>query len=194
MRMNQIIVLYHSPWGHTAAVAAAVAEGAAGAGACQIELVDVDDVNAHWDRLDKADALIFGCPTYMGNVTAGFKSFMDASGSRWLQRRWRDKLAAGFTNSGAPSGDKLQTLVALTLFAAQHSMLWVGSDTPCDPDTGLNRSGSYLGVMTESRDTPVGPDNPPPADLETARRLGQRVARICTRMRATANSKSVAES
>ncbi|TJY62132.1 flavodoxin family protein [Sinimarinibacterium sp. CAU 1509] len=181
--MNQIVVVYHSPWGHTAAVANAIADGVTSAGTSTATVISVDAVDSHWQQLDAADALIFGCPTYMGNVTAGFKAFMDASGSRWLQQRWRNKLAAGFTNSGSPSGDKLQTLIALTLFAAQHGMLWIGNDTPCDPDTGLNRSGSYLGVMTESRDTPVGPDNPPASDLETARRLGRRVAETCARMR-----------
>ncbi len=182
MHMNQIVIVHHSLWGHTAAVANAVAEGVARGNTAEVALISIDDVESRWRQLDTADALIFGCPTYMGNVTAGFKAFMDASGSRWLQQRWRNKLAAGFTNSGSPSGDKLQTLVALTLFAAQHGMLWIGSDTPCDPDTGLNRSGSYLGVMTESRDTPVGPDNPPASDLETARRLGHRVSQMCARM------------
>ena len=38
---------------------------------------------------------------------------------------WRDKVAAGFTNSGAKSGDKLTALVSLAVFAAQHHMHWV---------------------------------------------------------------------
>lgn len=183
--MTDIAVVYHSSWGHTAAVAEAVAEGAAQSGA-SVTLVDVETLETHWHTLDKADALIFGCPTYMGNVSAAFKTFMDATGGRWLTQQWRNKLAAGFTNSGAPSGDKLQTLVAMTLFAAQHGMIWIGCDLPCDRDSGHNRAGSYLGVMTESRDEPVSPDNPPEHDRETARHLGRRVAHLCTGFVATA--------
>lgn len=184
MRMSdtiRIAVVYHSAWGHTARVAQAVASGAAEAAVAK--LVSVDDLDDQWPLLDEADGLIFGCPTYMGNVTAPFKAFMDATGSRWLKQRWHDKLAAGFTNSGAPSGDKLQTLVSLTVFAAQHGMIWVGSDTMYSSaaDT-LNRAGSFLGVMTESRDGPVSDDNPGARDVETARLLGLRVARLAGRL------------
>jgi hypothetical protein len=35
---------------------------------------------------------------------------------------WKDKVAAGFTNSDSRSGDKLATLIQPALFAAQHGM------------------------------------------------------------------------
>ena len=40
---------------------------------------------------DAADAIIFGCPTYMGSVSAQMKSYLDASLSRWYARGWGDK-------------------------------------------------------------------------------------------------------
>jgi NAD(P)H dehydrogenase (quinone) len=40
--------------------------------------------------------------------------------------RRRDKLAAGFTVSDSPSGDKLGTLQYLFTLAMQHGMVWVG--------------------------------------------------------------------
>ena len=38
---------------------------------------------------------------------------------------WKDKIAAGFANSGSRSGDKLATLIQLALFAARHRMHWI---------------------------------------------------------------------
>ena len=95
---------------------------------------------------------------------------------------WRDKIAAGFTNSGARAGDKLATLIQLALFAAQHGMHWVNLALPpanhssTGSDQELNRLGFWLGAAAQSN-TDQGPDlAPPEADLATARHLGRRVA------------------
>ena len=65
---------------------------------------------ANWDKLNAADGIIFGAPTYMGGVSAPFKAFIDAASKVWFQQGWKDKTAAGFTNSGSYSGDKLSAL------------------------------------------------------------------------------------
>ena len=75
----------------------------------------------------KADAIIFGSPTYMGSASAPMKAFMDASSKVWFTQGWKDKLAAGFTVSSNQSGDKLATLQQFVTFALQHSMLWIGT-------------------------------------------------------------------
>ena len=59
-----------------------------------------------WETLAAADAIVFGSPTYMGNVSWQFKSFADASSKPWYGQAWKDKLAAGFTNSASINGDK----------------------------------------------------------------------------------------
>ncbi len=64
----QIVVAYHSGFGHTATLAQAVGRGAESTGAA-VHLIAVDTVgDQEWMVLDAADAIIFGCPTYMGNV------------------------------------------------------------------------------------------------------------------------------
>ncbi len=75
-----------------------------------------------WDVLDAADAIIFGCPTYMGSLSAAMKLFMEQSSKRWLARTWQGKFAAGFTNGGGVSGDKLAVLQQINLIchAAWH--------------------------------------------------------------------------
>lgn len=124
--MPIVTVVFHSGYGHTRVQAEAVAEGARAVPGTDVHLVAVEDVASQWDRLDNADAIIFGTPTYMAGPSAQFKEFLDATSALWGDQQWKDKLAAGFTNSAGLNGDKLNTLESLTLFAMQHSMVWVG--------------------------------------------------------------------
>ena len=102
-------IAYHSRFGHTAMLGDAVAEGARQAGA-RVSVIAVDTMtDADWETLDTADGIVFGSPTFMGNVSAGFQAFAEHTGRRCIDGTWRHKVAAGFTNSGAKSGDKLQT-------------------------------------------------------------------------------------
>ena len=79
-----------------------------------------------------AEAIIFGAPTYTGGASAAFKAFEEATSNVVMAKGfgWKDKIAAGFTNSGARSGDKLATLMQIALFAAQHGMHWVNLGLP----------------------------------------------------------------
>lgn len=180
-----IAVVYHSGYGHTAVLAQAVA---AGAGAlAKVHLVPVEEADEHWDLLAAADAIVFGAPTYMGSLSAAFKTFMEKSSKVWGGQGWKDKLAAGFTNSASQSGDKLNALVQLAIFAAGHGMVWVslglmpGNNSSTASAEDLNRLGSFLGAMAQSN-ADQGPDlAPPPADRRTAEHLGRRVAEAALR-------------
>ena len=180
--MTSIAVVYHSAWGHTKKQAEAVHEGAQGVTSVTSHLISVTDIHDHWDKLHAAQAIIFGCPTYMGSASAAFKTFMDETSKYWKDQLWANKLAAGFTNSGSLNGDKLNTLTQLMIFAMQHSMLWVGlglmggNNSSHGSPEDLNRLGCFAGAMAQSN-VDEGPDvAPPPADLKTAAYLGQRVA------------------
>jgi multimeric flavodoxin WrbA len=71
----------------------------------------VEEATRRWDDLSLCDAITFGTPTYVAGVSAAFKSFQEVSSRAVMSKAlWRDKLAAGFTNSGSRSGDKLATL------------------------------------------------------------------------------------
>lgn len=180
-----IAIVFHSGYGHTAAIAERVAEGIRGAGA-QATLISVDDVDAHWDHLAAADAIVFGSPTYMGTVSGPFKIFMDKSSKPWFELKWKDKIAAGFTHSGSWSGDKLNTIHTMQTFAMQHAMIWVGDDLmPGFASTSgsiedLNRIGSFSGLMTQSA-VDAGAEAIPESDLRTAEHFGARVARATAR-------------
>lgn len=175
--MSEIAIVYHSGYGHTKRVAEAVAAGSGG----QLLVIDAEGnlPDAGWDSLLRARAIVFGSPTYMGSVSWQFKKFADASSKVWFQQQWKDKLAAGFTNSATMNGDKFSTLHYLMTLAMQQSMIWVGtgmmpSNMKSSTRNDLNYVGSFGGLMTTSP-ADASPDEMAAGDLETARRFGQRV-------------------
>jgi NAD(P)H dehydrogenase (quinone) len=178
-----VAVAYHSGFGHTAVLADAVATGAVDAGA-HVTLIAVHRMaETDWDTLDSADAIVFGSPTYMGNVSAGFQAFAEQTGRRCMNGAWRDKVAAGFTNSGAKAGDKMHTLSSLAVFAAQHHMHWVnlglgaGWNSSWGSEDDLNRLGFWLGAGAQT-DVDAAPEAVHPSDVSTCHHLGQRVAMV----------------
>ena len=174
--------------GRTGVLAEAIAKGAAAVEGTSVKIVPVAERADYWDELDAADVIVFGCPTYMGSGSAALKAFMeDTLRPQFLEQRWKDKLAAGFTNSAGMSGDKLLTLQQLAGFAAQHGMLWVplgelpGWQTSAGSADDVNRLASFLGLMGQSN-ADQGPDLVPPAsDRETAERFGRRIGNMALR-------------
>ena len=123
--MNPIVIVYHSGYGHTQKVAEAVAEGSGGSLLAISAEGNLPD--GGWEQLAAAKTIVFGSPTYMGSVSWQFKKFADASSKPWYSQVWKNKLAAGFTNSATLNGDKLSTLHYLFTLSQQHSMFWVGT-------------------------------------------------------------------
>jgi multimeric flavodoxin WrbA len=185
-----IAIVYDSSWGHTAKQAHSVALGVGRVAGAEARLIAVSEAEMPWDVLESSDAIVFGSPTYNGSPSARFKKFCeDSTKPAWTGLKWRDKVAAGFTNSGAQNGDKLHSLISMALFAAQHGMLWVGLDLKPGNDNSrgsvhdLNRLGSWLGAMAQSN-SDQGPDDAPiQSDLDTAAYLGQRVAETARRLK-----------
>lgn len=183
---KKIVIVHHSGYGHTAKVAAAVAEGA-GAGASLLAIDAEGNLpEGGWEQLDAADAIVFGSPTYMGMVSWQFKKFADASSKAWFTQKWKNKLAAAFTNSASMNGDKLSTLHYLFTLSQQHSMLWVGtgmmpSNSKAATRNDLNYVASFSGLMTTTP-SDASADEMVPGDLATARAFGARVAETVARL------------
>ena len=184
-----ISVVYDSGYGHTAKQAQAVAEGVGSVPGAIVKLIAVGHDPIDWEVLEASDAIIFGSPTYNGALSARLKQFFEEStASVWRELKWRNKIAAGFTNSGAQSGDQLGTLISIALFAAQHGMIWVGLDLMPGNSSSkgsindLNRLGSWLGAMAQSNGDEGPESTPPESDLKTATYLGRRVAELTTRL------------
>lgn len=183
--MTSVIIIYHSATDTTAQLAEAIRAGAAELADASLFRINGEDIIAGrfrhdgvWTTLDEADAIIFGSPTFMGGPSAQFKAFADASGDRWSEKKWADKLAAGFTIGANFNGDQLNTLTYFSIFAAQHGMLWCGLDIPGGYDAeGRNRLGTQLGLAAQTEGSNVDA-----IDLATARYLGRRVASVARRL------------
>ena len=186
--MRNVAVVYHSGYGHTKSLADAVAKGAQAVPDTTVALIPVAEAEARESELDRADAIIFGSPTYMGGVSADFAKFKDWTSKRWMDGAWRNKLAAGFTASASWNGDKHNTLYQLLTLALQHGMVWVGLGLPggFNHSKGsiedLNRVGASIGAMAQAN-ADQGIEGIAASDFRTMNALGRRVAEAARRWR-----------
>jgi len=189
---QKVTIVYDSSFkGQTKVLADAVARGAESVDGTEVVLIHVDDVEENWDHLHSADAIIFGSPTYIGSVSANFKAFIEKlAGDVWLKRMWKNKLAAGFTVSAGRSGDKLNCLNQMVIFAAQMAMIWVpqvelgGNYSTQGSEDDLNRMAGYLGVMAQANIDEPADVSPPESDRRTAEIHGRHVAQIAAQLKA----------
>ena len=190
--MAIIKVVFFSGSGNTKVLAEAVHKGASkGADSELMEITGEMIENGRFQneaflqKLDEADAIIFGSPTYMGMVSGQMKCFFDGTSQRWFQGAWNSKFAAGFTTSLGLSGDKQSTLSYMAPFSFQHGMVWIGCDTPNELFQGksmeeaTNRLSSNTGVMSQVN---YGNEyKPTSGDLRTGELLGERVAKYANK-------------
>ncbi|MEN9419015.1 MAG: hypothetical protein RI988_2635 [Pseudomonadota bacterium] len=182
--MSKIVIVYHSGYGHTKKVAEAVAEGSGGA----LLAIDAEGnlPEGGWEQLAAADAIVMGSPTYMGGPSWQFKKFADTSSKAWFTMAWKNKIAAGFTNSATLNGDKFSSLMYMFTLSQQHGMVWVGMgmqgpNAKHHTRDDLNNLGGYSGLITTTP-SDASPDEMVPGDLATARAFGQRVADVTGRI------------
>lgn len=185
--MNNIAIIYHSAHGHTAHIAAHVLGGAQGVPGVRAELLQAQDLAHTPDDLLRYDGVILGSPTYLGGVSGPFKTFMDATGRLWKTQQLKNKLAAGFTVSSLPSGDKQSTLLSMWVFAMQHGMVWVGNPILPEQHAGVpydeaaNRLGSWSGLMAQAGHGSAA-DAFVSGDTKTARMFGRHFAETLQRL------------
>ena len=186
--MNKFcVVVSHSWFGHTQKLAEQVAVGVNAISGVTAEHLVIDqegNIAADaWDVLESAEGIIFGCPTLMGGPSWQFKRFADATMQVCADELWKDKLAAGFTNSSAVNGDKFLTLTYLFTMAMQHAMLWVGTglkaaNTREASRNDVNYLGAFTGLMSQAPADSVPDDGLPEGDLRTARHFGRRYGTV----------------
>ncbi|SHH75555.1 flavodoxin family protein [Cognatishimia maritima] len=183
--MARIEIVYFSGYGHTTNQANAVFEGASEAGDARLTVIPEDGAinEVTWSALDAADAIIFGSPTYMGGPAWQFKRFADESSERWMAQSWKNKFAAGFTNSASPVGDKGETINYFRTLAGQQGMLWVPlgqmpSNAMTHGPTDRNWLGGSGGALAQSPSDTSAEQAPHAGDLASAREYGRRVAVI----------------
>lgn len=190
--MTTVAIVYFSGYGHTVKLAEAVQAGAASETGAKATLYRIDangDLpEGAWEEIAKADALIYGSPTYMGGPAWQFKKFADASSKVWFTQGWKNKLAAGFTTSASTNGDKFSTMEYFWTLSQQHGQVWIGTGLmPANKKehgpSDVNWTAGFAGALAISPSDASPEEAPRSGDLETARLLGRRVAEFATRLR-----------
>src|SRR6202171_2892717 len=141
--MNEILVLYYSRQGSTAALARQVCRGGETVPGMQARLRTVAPVATTTERLDpsvpdegppyathddlvQCCGLVLGSPTRFGNMAAPLKFFLDGTGSLWLSGALAGKPAAVFTSTQTLHGGQESTLLSMMLPLLHHGMYLVG--------------------------------------------------------------------
>ncbi len=189
--MAKVAIVYFSGYGHTAKQAQAVHAGAASVRGANVTDFRIDDTGnlqpSAFELLAQQNAIIYGSPTYMGGPAWQFKKFADASSKPWLAMAWKDKIAAGFTNSASVNGDKFLTITYFFTLAMQHGQIWLGTgllpanrkeNSPAD----VNWTAGFAGALSISPSNASVDEAPIAGDLETARLLGERIAQFAVRL------------
>jgi NAD(P)H dehydrogenase (quinone) len=185
--MKSIAIIYHSAHGHTAHIARQVLEGVQSVPSNRADLLRAEDLAHAPDTLLHYDGFLLGSPTYLGGVSGPFKTFMDATGRLWKTQQLKNRLAAGFTVSSLPAGDKQSTLLSMFVFAMQHGMVWVGNPILPEQHSGVpydeaaNRLGSWSGLMAQAGHGAAA-DAFVTGDTKTARMFGRHFAQTLQRL------------
>ena len=190
--MAKIAIVFFSGYGHTKKQAEAVHKGAALAAGATATLIEIDKEgnlpSDGWETLDRSDAIIFGSPTYMGGPAWQFKKFADETSKRWFTMAWKNKIAAGFTNSASTNGDKFNTITYMVTLSMQHGQIWIGTGLmPANkkengPDD-VNWTAGSTGLLSISPADASPEEAPRKGDLETAKLFGKRVADYAVKTR-----------
>jgi NAD(P)H dehydrogenase (quinone) len=196
----KVAVIYYSATGAVHALAQAVAEGAASAGA-EVRLRRVAELapdsaieeNPRWRRhvdaaasiaqasvedLAWADAYAFGTPTRFGAPSAQLKQFIDQAGGLWQEGSLADKPVTAFTSAFNRHGGSEATILSLGNVFYHWGALIV---PPGFTDRVVYAAGGNP-YGTSSVTGPTG-DGTGAAALEAARYQGRRLARITIRLR-----------
>ena len=195
--MSEILVVYYSRHGSTAALARQVCRGIESVAGAKARLRSVPPISAESERpvvavpsegapyatladLRAADGLIMGSPTRFGNMAAPLKYFIDSTSALWLDGSLTDKPAAVFTSTQSQHGGHESTLLSMMLPLLHHGMYLVGLPFGEEALGTTRQGGSHYGAGHVGLDATAGELS---ADETTlARALGRRVALLATRL------------
>jgi NAD(P)H dehydrogenase (quinone) len=173
-RPVRVLVAYYSLSGNTQKMAEGVVEGAKRVPGVEVSLKTVEEVAK--SDLQTADGIILGCPTYYGTIPGKMKMVID-DWSWKMKVDFTDKAGGAFSTGGGQAGGKEFTLVSLVMFLLNNRMVVAGPLYQNDK-TGSVWAEVGAAAMTGPLESGVGE-----GELDGARRLGDRVARLATKLK-----------
>jgi len=169
-----VLIAYDSLGGNTEQMAKAVAEGVVQLPGAVAVLKRVGRVTR--DDLVAADGIILGCPTYYANIPGRMKTAID-DWSWKMKVDFTDKAGGAFATGGGQMGGKEHVVISLLLFMINNRMIVAGPlYTDEEGDDIWAETGA--GAMTGPIDPGIGKN-----ELDSARRLGERVAQLAIRLK-----------
>jgi multimeric flavodoxin WrbA len=168
--MARVLVVYHSRKGTQQALATAAAEGAAAQGAS----VRLRQLPSTKDDLLWADGIVWGAPTFYGNVSTPVKEFIDSTSDLWRAGLLADRVVTGLTSSTSLNGGQEATLLSLYRSMYHWGAVVMSGDSswPGWAETGANPYGVSVCAGEAS-----------PLALDAAANAGGRVAHLSGRLR-----------
>jgi NAD(P)H dehydrogenase (quinone) len=194
--MSDILVLYYSRQGSTAALARQICRGVEGIDGMRARLRTVPPVAATTQRLDppvpeegppyathedlaECSGLILGSPTRFGNMAAPLKFFLDGTSALWVSGALADKPAAVFTSTQSLHGGQEATLLSMMIPLLHHGMVLVGLPYTEGGLTETRGGGTPYGA---SHFAGSGAGELSEVERDLARALGARVASLASRL------------
>jgi NAD(P)H dehydrogenase (quinone) len=199
MIMAKILVLYYSTYGHTEAMAAAIAEGARTTGATVDikrvpETAPLEVAKAAHFKLDQAapiavvddlanyDAIIIGTGTRFGRISSQIASFLDQAGGLWMRGALNGKVGSAFVSTASQHGGQETTLFSIITNLLHFGMIVVGLPYSFQ---GLLRLDEVTGGTPYGATTIAGGDGsrmPSENELEGGRHQGMIVAETAKKL------------
>ncbi len=169
----RVLVAYYSLTGNTQRLTEGVVEGVRRVPGVVAVVKKVEEVTK--EDLQSAQGIILGCPTYYANIPGKMKLVIDDWSWKW-RVDFTDKVGGAFATGGGQTGGKEHVVVSLLLFMLNNRMVVAG---PLYQDAEGEDVWAETGAtaMTGPLDPGIGPN-----DLDGARRLGDRVARLAKRL------------
>lgn len=197
--MPKVLVLYHSAYGHVEAMAQAVAAGARETGATVAlrrvpETVPDAVARQAGYKLDQAaplasveelpdyDAIIIGCGTRYGRVSAQMANFLDQTGGLWARGALNGRVGAAFTATATQHGGQETTLFSLITNLLHLGLVVVGLPYSFQGQLGIE---AVSGASPYGATTITGGDGsrwPSATEIEGARFQGRLVAETAARL------------
>jgi NAD(P)H dehydrogenase (quinone) len=169
----RVLVAYYSRTGNTQQMAQGVAEGTKRVPGAVAVVKPVDQISKQ--DLEGADAIILGCPTYFGNIPGKMKVIIDDWNWK-LKVDFTDKVGGAFSTGSGQVGGKEYVVVSLLMFMINNRMVVAG---PLYQDAEGDDKWAEAGAaaMTGPLDPGVSQQ-----ELDGAHRLGERIARLATKL------------
>jgi NAD(P)H dehydrogenase (quinone) len=169
-----ILIAYDSLMGNTERMARAVVEGIKRVPGAVAVVKKVGEVTR--EDLEAAEAIVLGCPAYYANIPGRMKILID-DWSWKMKVDFTDKIGGAFATGGGQMGGKEHAVISLLLFMINNRMIVAG---PLYQDEEGQDIWAEVGAGAMT-----GPIDPgiSQKELDSARRLGERVARLAFKVK-----------